>query len=322
MSTKAGSRWQLWAVVLAGIVVALAALPWYGTPVVMQFGINVLILATLAQGWNIIGGYTGYPSFGNSVFFGLGAYGVGIAMAQFGQPFWVGMLLGLGLGVAFAFALGVPVLRLKGHYFAIATLALAQVMTAIVSNVGIAGQNIGLVLPLLKSETLFYELALALLVLATLTVFWLSRSRFGFGLIAIRENEEAAAVMGVNTTLYKVLAFALSAAFTALAGGIYAYYITFIDPVGVFDISLNVKMIIMAIFGGAGSVLGPVVGAFILSAISEVLASKVTNIASLFFGVVIIVAVVFMPQGITDLLRNYRRTGWRYFIQNVRAHRL
>ena len=167
-----------WTVGMAVIVALLAALPWIGTPVITQFGINVLILATLAQGWNIIGGYTGYSSFGNSVFFGLGAYGVGIAMAQFNQPFWVGMLLGLAMAVAFAFALGVPVLRLKGHYFAIATLGLAQVMTAIVSNVPIAGQNIGLVLPLLKSDVLFYELALGLLVLTTLTIFWLSRSRF------------------------------------------------------------------------------------------------------------------------------------------------
>lgn len=312
----------LWAVALAVVVAALAALPWVGTPVMTQFGISVLILAVLAQGWNIIGGYTGYPSFGNSVFFGLGAYGVGIAMVQFDLPFGVGMLFGLALAVAFAFALGVPVLRLKGHYFAIATLGLAQVMTAIVSNVGVAGRNVGLVLPLIKSEALFYELALALLVAATLTIWWLSKSRFGFGLIAIRENEEAAAVMGVNTTLYKVLAFALSAAFTGLAGGIYAYYITFIDPVGVFDISLNVKMIIMAVFGGPGSVLGPVIGALILSVVSEVLASKVTSVASLFFGIVIVVAVVFMPRGLADLVRNARRTGLRYFIENVRAHRL
>ena len=312
----------LWVAGLLVVVTLLAALPWIGTPVITQFGISVLILAVLAQGWNIIGGYTGYPSFGNSVFFGLGAYGVGIAMVTFELPFWVGMLLGLALAVAFAFALGVPVLRLKGHYFAIATLGLAQVMTAIVSNVGIAGRNVGLVLPLLKSEALFYEMALALLVVATLTIYWLSRSRFGFGLIAIRENEEAAAVMGVNTTLYKVLAFALSAAFTGLAGGIYAYYITFIDPLGVFDISLNVKMIIMAVFGGPGSVLGPVVGALILSAVSEVLASQVTSIASLFFGVVIVIAVVFMPRGLADLMRNFKRAGWRYFIENVRAHRL
>jgi branched-chain amino acid transport system permease protein len=311
-----------WAIVLAVIVALLAALPWIGNTVLVQFGINVLLLATLAQGWNIIGGYTGYPSFGNSVFYGLGAYGVAIAMVQYHLPFWVGMLLGLGLGVVFAGLLGLAVLRLKGHYFAICTLGLALVMTAIVSNLEIAGSNIGLVLPLLRSEVLFYELALGLLVLATLTIFWLSRSRFGLGLIAIRENEEGAAVMGVNTTLYKVLAFMLSASFTALAGGIYAYYITFIDPVGVFDIGLNVKMIIMAVFGGPGSVLGPVVGAFILSAISEVLATKVTSIASMFFGIVIVIAVMFMPRGIAHLVQHIKRIGWGYFIDNVRTHRL
>ena len=311
-----------WGIVLAVVVAVLAALPWIGTTVMVQFGINVLLLATVAQGWNIIGGYTGYPSFGNSVFYGLGAYGVAIAMVQFALPFWLGMLLGLGLAVAFAGLLGLAVLRLKGHYFAICTLGLALVMTAIVSNLEIAGGNIGLVLPLLRTEVLFYELALGLLVFATLIVWWLSRSRFGLGLIAIRENEEGAAVMGVNTTLYKVLAFMLSAAFTALAGGIYAYYITFIDPVGVFDIGLNVKMIIMAVFGGPGSVFGPVVGALILSTISEVLATKVTSIASMFFGIVIVVAVVFMPRGIAHLVRYMNRMGWRYFIDNVRTHRL
>ena len=311
-----------WGIVLAVVVAVLAALPWIGTTVMVQFGINVLLLATVAQGWNIIGGYTGYPSFGNSVFYGLGAYGVAIAMVQFALPFWLGMLLGLGLAVAFAGLLGLAVLRLKGHYFAICTLGLALVMTAIVSNLEIAGGNIGLVLPLLRTEVLFYELALGLLVFATLIVWWLSCSRFGLGLIAIRENEEGAAVMGVNTTLYKVLAFMLSAALTALAGGIYAYYITFIDPVGVFDIGLNVKMIIMAVFGGPGSVFGPVVGALILSTISEVLATKVTSIASMFFGIVIVVAVVFMPRGIAHLVQHMKRMGWRYFIDNVRTHRL
>jgi branched-chain amino acid transport system permease protein len=310
-----------WWIVLAAIVAVLAALPWIGNTVLVQFGINVLLLATLAQGWNVIGGYTGYPSFGNSVFYGLGAYGVAIAMVQYQLPFWAGMLIGLGLGVGFAALLGIAALRLKGHYFAICTLGLALVMAAIVSNLEIAGSNIGLVLPLHRGEALFYELALGLLVIATLTIFWLSRSRFGMGLIAIRENEEGAAVLGVNTTLYKTLAFMLSAAFTALAGGIYAYYITFIDPAGVFDIVLNVKMIIMAVFGGPGTVLGPVIGAFVLSAISEVLATKVTSIASMFFGTVIVVAVVFMPRGIVHLFRHFRHTGWRYFIDNVRMHR-
>ncbi|CEG08415.1 leucine/isoleucine/valine transporter permease subunit [Afipia felis] len=307
------------------ILIALAvliAVPWFGSDVLVQFGINALLLAVLAQGWNIIGGYTGYASFGNSAFYGLGSYGVGIAMVQWDLPFGVGLAFGVLLSVVFAILLGLPVLRLKGHYFAIATLALAQVMAAIVSNVKLAGQNIGLVLPPLNNDMLFYELALALLVAVTLTIWWLSRSKFGFGLIAIRENEEGAKVMGVNTTLYKVMAFALSGVFSALAGGIHAYWVTFIDPESAFDISLNVKMIIMAVFGGPGTVLGPIVGALSLSAISEVLSSEVTSIAGLFFGVVVVAAVVLMPRGLADIIRQFRKTGWRYFSENIKATRL
>ena len=179
------------ALAVVGIGV-LATVPSWGSAVLVQFGINALILATLAQSWNIIGGYTGYPSFGNSVFYGLGGYGVATAMVQFQLPFEVGLTIGVALAVIFAVLLGLPVLRLRGHYFAIATLGLAEVMTAIVSNLEIAGRNVGLILPLLKGDTPFFELALALLVVTTLTVAWISRSRFGFGLIAIRENEGAA----------------------------------------------------------------------------------------------------------------------------------
>jgi branched-chain amino acid transport system permease protein len=300
----------------------LATLPWWGAAVLVQFGINALILATLAQSWNMIGGYTGYPSFGNSVFYGLGGYGVAIALVQFQLPFAVGLMLGVFLAVLFAFLLGLPVLRLRGHYFAIATLGLAEVMTAIVSNLEIAGRNVGLILPLLKGDTVFFELSLGLLVVTTITVAWISRSRFGFGLIAIRENEEAAAVMGVNTTLYKILAFALCSVFAAIAGGIHAYWITYLDPSSAFDITLNVKMIIMAVFGGPGTIFGPVLGAFVLSAISEILASKVTSLASIFFGLVIVAAVVFMPRGFADLVRRFRQQGWRYFQENIRAHRV
>ena len=164
------------ALAVVGIGV-LATVPSWGSAVLVQFGINALILATLAQSWNIIGGYTGYPSFGNSVFYGLGGYGVAIAMVQFQLPFEVGLTIGVALAVIFAVLLGLPVLRLRGHYFAIATLGLAEVMTAIVSNLEIAGRNVGLILPLLKGDTLFFELALALLVVATVTVAWISRDR-------------------------------------------------------------------------------------------------------------------------------------------------
>ena len=243
-------------------------------------------------------------------------------MVQFQLPFAAGLVLGVFLAVLFAFLLGLPVLRLRGHYFAIATLGLAEVMTAIVSNLEIAGRNIGLILPLVKGDTLFFELSLALLVITTLTVAWISRSRFGFGLIAIRENEEAAAVMGVNTTLYKILAFALCSIFAAIAGGIHAYWITYLDPTSAFDITLNIKMIIMAVFGGPGTIFGPVLGAFVLSAISEVLATKVTSLAGIFFGLVIVAAIVFMPRGFADVIRRFRQQGWRYFQANIQAHRV
>ncbi|HEY6999023.1 MAG TPA: branched-chain amino acid ABC transporter permease [Phototrophicaceae bacterium] len=308
---------------LAGVGIALlATVPWWGSAVLVQFGINALILATLAQSWNIIGGYTGYPSFGNSVFYGLGGYGVAIAMVQYGLPFPAGLAIGISLAVGFAILLGLPVLRLRGHYFAIATLGLAEVMTAIVSNLEIAGRNVGLILPLVKGDALFFELSLILLVVTTLAVMWISRSRFGFGLIAIRENEQAAAVMGVNTTLYKILAFALCSVFAAVAGGIHAYWITYLDPGSAFDVALNVKMIIMAVFGGPGTIFGPVLGAFVLSAISEILATKVTSLASVFFGIVIVAAIVFMPRGFADLVRRFRQSGWRYFQENIRTYRV
>lgn len=307
---------------IVAAAILLGSVPWFGSDVLTQFGISVLLLAVLAQSWNIIGGFTGYPSFGNSVFYGLGSYGVAIAMVQWKLSFGIGLLFGVALAVAFALLLGLPVLRLRGPYFAIATLALGQVMTAIVSNLEVAGRNIGLVLPILRNDVLFYELSLIVLAAVTVTVAWLTRSRFGLGLVAIRENEESAAVMGINTTLYKVLAFTLSGAFTALAGGIHAYWITFLDPESAFDISLNVKMIIMTVFGGSGTVFGPLFGAFLLSGISEVLATAMTSVASLFYGLVIVLVVVLIPRGLADLTRRFGTLGWRYFSHNIRSYRL
>ena len=301
---------------------ALAAVPWLGSETAVQYGINALLLATLAQSWNILGGYTGYASFGNSVFYGLGTYGTAIAMVHFRAPFGVGLACGAVLAVAAAFLMGVPILRLRGPYFAIATLGLSAAMAALFANIGIAGKNVGLILPLFRGDDLFYELALALLVGATATVAWISRSRFGAGLVAIREDEDAAQVMGVDTTLWKVLALALAAFFTGLAGGIHAYWITFVDPASAFDATLNVKMVIMAVFGGPGTVLGPVVGALLLSAVSEVLASSVSTMASVFYGLVIVLAVVFMPKGLVDLVHGFPRLRWRYFAQNMRRYRL
>lgn len=314
---------MIWHWVIAVLVVLLlAAVPWLGDDVVLHFGISTLLVATLAQAWNIIGGFTGYVSFGNSVFYGLGTYGTAIAMTQFNEPFWLGLVVGAVLAVLCALLLGIPILRLRGPYFAIATLGLSSAMGAVFANLQIAGANIGLILPLTRADPMFYELSLGLLVACTGAVAWIASSRFGMALIAIREDEDAAGAMGVNATLYKVLALIVSALFTAIAGGIHAYWITFIDPASAFDLSLNVQMIIMAVFGGPGTVFGPVIGAFILSVIYEYLASSISTAATLLFGLVILLAVVFMPKGLIDLGGGLRRDGLRYFLQNIRAHRL
>lgn len=312
-----------WPLILAVIVaVVLAGVPWFGNDVAIQFGINALLLATLAQSWNILGGFTGYVSFGNSVFYGLGTYGTAVAMTHFNLPFGVGLVVGAVVAMLCAALVGIPILRLRGPYFAIATLGLNGAMAAIVSNLPIAGSNIGLVLPLIRGDAIFYELALALLAACTLTVLWISSSRYGMALVAIREDEDAAGSMGVNATLYKVTALVLSALFTAIAGGIHAYWSTFVDPASAFDTTLNVRMVIMCVFGGPGTVFGPVVGSFILSAVYEVLASEISTAAVLFFGLVIVLAVVFTPKGLTDLMAGARRSGWRYLFRNIRENRL
>jgi branched-chain amino acid transport system permease protein len=313
-------KWR-W-LVLVPVIAALAAVPWLGDAVLMQFGINALLIATLAQSWNILGGFTGYVSFGNSVFYGLGAYGTAIAMAQWHQPFWLGLVFGAVVAVAVAAVLGGPILRLRGPYFAIVTLGISAAMSALFANLDIAGKNVGLILPLTRNDAMFYESSLGLLAAATLTVAWIARSRFGVALIAIREDEDAAGAIGVDTTRYKLVALMLASSFTALAGGIHAYWITFIDPAGSFDVTLDVRMVIMTMFGGPGTVLGPVIGAFILSAIYELLANGISTAAALFFGIVILLAVIFLPKGLIDLGGGFRAHGWRYFLINIERHRL
>ena len=303
-------------------LVLLAVVPWLGNDVLVQFGTEALLMATLAQSWNILGGFAGYVSFGNSAFYGLGTYGTAIAMVQWHLPFWLGLVVGAALAVIVALVVGGPILRLRGPYFAIVTLGISAALAALASNIELAGKNIGLILPLTRNDTMFYEASLGLLAVATLTVAWISRSRFGFGLIAIREDEDAAATIGIDTTRHKLAALLLAAFFTAIAGGIHAYWITFIDPASAFDTTLNVRMVIMTMFGGPGTVFGPVVGAFILSAVYEVLANSISTAAALFFGIVILLAVIFLPRGLVDLGGGFRAQGWRYFLSTIRRYRL
>jgi branched-chain amino acid transport system permease protein len=190
-----------------------------------------------------------------------------------------------------------------------------------VYNLEFTGKGTGLVMPILRSPLPFFYLMLGILVGVTLVNWWLSQSRFGYGLIAIREDEDAAAVMGINTPLYKTIAFALSGAFTGLAGGVYAYWITFIDPDAVFKVIITVQLIIMAVFGGTGTVLGPLLGALVLASVSEWLSTQLVTLAELFNGLIIILVVLFMPRGLSDLIRQ-RTFSLRYFLRNLREYRV
>jgi branched-chain amino acid transport system permease protein len=309
------------ALVAAVIVAALAAAPGVLSPFLVQFLINLFMLAALAEGWNIIGGFTGYASFGNVAFFGIGAYTTGVLLTEAGTPFALALPAGGLVAMAFAALVGLPILRLKGHYFAIATLGVAETTREIVYNLRITGGGSGLTMPITTSALPFFYLMLAILVLVTLVNWWLGTSRFGYGLIAIREDEDAAAAMGVNTVLYKTVAFAVSGGFAGLVGGVFAYWITFIDPDGVFRVTTTIQMIIMAVFGGMGTVVGPLLGALVLTSVSELLSTQLVSLAELVNGVIVILVVLFMPRGLAEMVRT-RRWRLRDFARNLREYRI
>lgn len=305
----------------AAVLLALAIAPGVLSPFLVQFLINLFMLAALAESWNIIGGFTGYASFGNVAFFGIGAYTTGVLLTVAALPFWLALPASGLLAMLFAALVGMPILRLKGHYFAIATLGVAETMREIVYNLKITGGGTGLTMPLTKSQLPFFYLLLGIVVAATAVNGWLSASRFGYGLIAIREDEDAAAAMGINTALYKTAAFAMSGGFAGLVGGVFAYWITFIDPEGVFRVITTIQMIIMAVFGGMGTVVGPLLGALVLTSISEVLSTKLVNLAELFNGVIVILVVLFMPKGLAEVL-SHGQWSLRDFARNLREFRV
>ena len=309
------------AAVGAGVLLALTIAPGVLSPFLVQFLINLFMLAALAESWNIIGGFTGYASFGNVAFFGIGAYTTGVLLTVATLPFWLALPASGLLAMLFAALVGMPILRLKGHYFAIATLGVAETMREIVYNLKITGGGTGLTMPITRSPLPFFYLMLGIAVAASAVNWWLSASRVGYGLIAIREDEDAAAAMGINTALYKTAAFAMSGGFAGLVGGVFAYWITFIDPEGVFKVITTIQMIIMAVFGGMGTVVGPLLGALVLTSISEVLSTHLVSLAELFNGVIVILVVLFMPQGLAEVIRHGQ---WRLrdFARNLREYRI
>jgi branched-chain amino acid transport system permease protein len=312
--------------VVALVFVAAAAFPFIFNDYLVRVGTTIVMLAVLAESWNLLGGYAGYPSFGHAVFFGMGAYGAAVPMVKFGLPFPLAFLVGGLVSAALALLVGVPVLRLRGHYFAIVTLGILSVMQQVVTSADrLTGGGAGLTLPLpaLNVEAfdeLIYLVMLGVLVLTVGFTYWMTRGRLGYGLVAVRENEVAARVMGVNTTLYKVLAFTCGALFCGFAGATYAYWLSSLDPTVAFDFTYNGLLVIMAFFGGAGTVLGPILGALLLGIISEWLRNALVQYHLMIFGVVIVLTVIFAPRGLVEFVAMRRRLSLSSLLENVREN--
>jgi branched-chain amino acid transport system permease protein len=309
-----GTTLWIWVVVVVGLVVLCVA-PVGISSYWLRVLTTVLMYVIVTQGLNVIVGLTGYHAFGNGVFFGIGAYACGSCMAA-GVPFAGGVAAAIVVSAACAYILGWPILRLKGHYFAIATVALNLAAIQIIIQIGgITGGAQGLALPLSTWEpkplyVAIYYLMLAGAVASTAVVALLLKLPLGFALRAIRDSERAAAVIGINTTKSKVLAWSISAGLTGFAGGVWAYWITFIEPSSAFDPAVGVKAYIMLIIGGMGSILGPVIGAFVLEIVSTIVWGSFLHAHQLILGVLIVVICIVAPSGIIDAGARLARS-WR-----------
>ncbi|MBO8140879.1 MAG: branched-chain amino acid ABC transporter permease [Firmicutes bacterium] len=300
---RRGAGLILGAVVLAALVLPPFYLSGYWVRVIT----GLLMYGALASAINIMVGLAGYPALGNIVFFGTGAYTVAVLMVKADTPFFLALAVAGVVAAVYAALLGAAVLRLRGAYFSIATIGINHATSELVTNLdGLTGGGRGTIVPFfpgsIEAERMFfYFLMLALMLLATGTVYLISRNRLGYGLRAIKADEQAASVMGVNTTRYKVLAWTISAGLTGLVGGAYAYWLAFLEPPYVFDIVMSVKVYIMAILGGAGTVIGPVVGAFFLELLSELIWGRFLEAHMLVLGIVVVLVVLFVPRGFVDL---------------------
>ena len=306
----------LWLLLLA----VLALLPLVPFVSGSFFGMHVLILvllfASMAQAWNIIGGYCGQVSFGHSVFFGIGAYGAGMAVVTYGGLPWGGILAGMVLAAVVAVIISYPCFKLTGHYFAIATFAIVEIFNRAFLVWEWVGGALGLDYPVIEEglanlmwyETKegYYYCALGLFVIVFGIVRWLESHRFGYYMRAVREGQETAESLGVNSTAVKLGAMAISAALAALCGSFFVQYNLRVDPPMVMSLDMSMKFVLVTILGGSGTLAGPLLGAAVLIPLQEYTRAFWGGLGGgvdlMIFGVLIIVIVIKEPAGIIGIL--------------------
>jgi branched-chain amino acid transport system permease protein len=284
----------------------LLALTFLGALLVPLVGNNyhvavlffLFIAITLTSTYDIVAGYAGYINLGHGAFFGLGAYVFGMTVLRDVHPL-LGILLAVSAAIIFAAAIAYPLFRLRGAYFAIATFGVLKLMEVLAANLrNLTGGTTGLSIPPTDSTLVTYYLASVLCLASIVLSYWVATSRLGLGLLTIREDEEAAEGSGVNTTRLKAWVLILSAILPGFAGAVYMWQTTYIDPASAFSASVAFAPVIMAMLGGHGTVIGPIVGALFLTFVEEVLWSHVGYLQLTMYGVVLVLVGVFMPGGL------------------------
>lgn len=284
-------------------------------------GIVSLVFALAATGWNLLGGYAGQVSFGHAAFFGIGAYATALLVRAGWSP-WPTMLVGVAVAAAASAVIGFPTFRLRGHYFSIATIAVGGITLTVVSNIQSLGATGGLEIPLKEPSLMnlqfsvldkasYYYVALGMLALGLAVSAAFVRGKAGYYIRAIRDDHEAAVAVGVPERHYKLTTFALSAAITAAAGSFYAMYVLFVDPPSTLDLSVSILIVLIAVLGGAGSLMGPIVGAWVVTFLKAYTVAHLSGTGNgvdlMVYGALIMVIAVFEPGGIVGLTRRLVR---------------
>ena len=306
----------------ATLALVLVAFPLvFDSPFLHHVMIILFMYALMAQSWNILAGFCGQISLGHATFFGIGAYSTGYLFFAYQLSPWIGLLVGVVLAMLMAVAIGIPTFRLRGHYFAIATLLIGEGVQIFFQRWELVGAASGIFLPIVREQPWlsfqfhgtklpYYYIILGFLALASFVVWRLDRSRVGFYFRAIRDEPEAASSLGVNVTLYKSFAFMISAGLMSMAGAFYCQYVLVIDPETVFPLSLSILVVLMAVMGGAGTLWGPIIGAAVLVPLSEVtrvyFGGTGGSLDLMIYGALIVLICIFKPEGLVGAVKVLR----------------
>jgi branched-chain amino acid transport system permease protein len=292
------------------VFITLAAMPFIADNYFVKLATFIAMYSALALSWNFIGGFTGYPSFATAAFIGLGSY-AGAILQNAGINLVTAWVFASIITIIFAAFLGFAILRVKGHYFAVGSIAVVEVLRLITSSwSSFTGGGDGLNVKIMEggpdfAGRVFLYAMLCVMLLAFLTTLWVDRSKFGFGLKAIKQNEDAADMVGINVTIYKIAAFSLSAVFCGTTGAIYASWIGYIAPVDAFSILTTLKVPVMVLLGGEGTVFGPVLGALVFVILEESVWAHFLEANQAILGLIIVFLIFFLPGGILKI--DYRK---------------